>query len=157
MGIFIEVPHGWDVSMSTSPNQPTQVPAPALPKVRAAVALQLSGHLLGDCHYSGALMHVQRCRELFERCDVFFHTWTSLWPPTPHWCRLTLTSYLLLATCYLLLTTCYLLLAARCLLLAPCFLLLASCCLLLAACCLLLAACCLLLAACCLLLAAYYL
>ena len=62
---------------------------PAQPRSDAAVALQLSGHLMrcddfrSDHH--AISQHLRACRARFARCDLFVHSWTTLAPRTVHW------------------------------------------------------------------------
>lgn len=45
-------------------------------------ALLLSGHMRGVCMdnsaTNGLLRHIEQCRALFHKCDIFLHTWSTL-------------------------------------------------------------------------------
>ena len=49
-----------------------------------AVALQMSGHLK-ECNLASVAAHLRHCRERFERCDLFVHTWARTSADTAHW------------------------------------------------------------------------
>ena len=73
-------------SVADVPLPPLPWPSARPPRLGAAAALQVSGHV-NDC--DAAVRNLQRhlaaCREAFERCDLFVTTWDTLAPLTVHW------------------------------------------------------------------------